>query len=168
MNKVMTHWEIQQKWQLIYPVAGAFALLYIGYRIANSLNSLMAVSNHILNFLLVLMLTLIVAYVLYKTITRIFEKVANRWRVTYKWELITIFMVFSVTGTTSVAVGRPFLSFIGINQTNLTPILYYPLFIIGCFIFYQVFLVLYGWLFGQHQFFWAMEKKMLKRFGIHL
>ena len=33
-------------------------------------------------------------------------------------------------------------------------------------IFYQMLLVFFGWLFGQFQFFWEFEKKMLRRFGL--
>ena len=33
---------------------------------------------------------------------------------------------------------------------------------------YQVLLVVIGTLLGQHKFFWAFEKKMLKRFGLDL
>ncbi|MEL0308655.1 MAG: DUF6787 family protein, partial [Flavobacteriaceae bacterium] len=43
---------------------------------------------------------------------------------------------------------------------------YWPLRIILIFPLYQVLLVLFGWIFGQFKFFWAFEKKMLKRLGI--
>jgi len=34
------------------------------------------------------------------------------------------------------------------------------------FVIYQVLLVILGTLFGQHKFFWNMEKKMLSRIGL--
>lgn len=92
----------------------------------------------------------------------------TRWNIEKPSQLIIIFLVFSITGSSSIAIGRPILKMIGITLDNLNPFAYYPLFIILSFIFYQVFLVLYGWLFGQFQFFWNMEKKMLRRFGITL
>ena len=90
----------------------------------------------------------------------------TRWNIEKPSQLIIIFLVFSITGSSSVAIGRPLLKMIGITLENLNPFIYYPLFIVSSFIFYQVFLVLFGWLFGQFQFFWNMEKKMLRRFGV--
>ncbi len=33
---------------------------------------------------------------------------------------------------------------------------------------YQIMLVIFGTLFGQREYFWRVEKRMLKRFGIRL
>jgi hypothetical protein len=94
------------------------------------------------------------------------KKLMTRWNVDTPWQLMVIFFVFSITGSTSVIIGRPFLKLIGVTLENFNPLLYYPLFILFSFLFYQVFLVAFGWLFGQIQFFWTKEKKMLRRFGI--
>ncbi|WP_460219268.1 DUF6787 family protein [Psychroserpens sp. MEBiC05023] len=96
------------------------------------------------------------------------KKLMTRWNIEKPWQLVVIFIVFSITGSSSIAIGRPLLKMIGITLDNLNAFIYYPLFIILSFIFYQMFLVLFGWLFGQFQFFWAMEKKMLNRFGIKI
>ena len=90
----------------------------------------------------------------------------SRWNITSKKDLAIIFFVFSITGSFSVFVGRPILKFLGLTLENVPAIFYYPMFIMSSFIFYQIFLVIFGWLFGQFQFFWNMEKKLLKRFGI--
>ena len=92
----------------------------------------------------------------------------TRWDIEKPWQVIIIFFVFSITGSSSIIIGRPTLRMIGITLENLNPFIYYPLFIIFSFICYQVFLVLFGWLFGQFHFFWTMEKKMLSRFGIKI
>lgn len=92
----------------------------------------------------------------------------KRWGIEKPWQLIVIFFVFSITGSSSVLAGRPFLKTLGVTLDNFNQFIYYPLLIILSFILYQVFLVLFGWLFGQFQFFWNMEKKMLGRFGIKL
>ncbi|CAL2104546.1 Diacylglyceryl transferase [Tenacibaculum sp. 190130A14a] len=94
------------------------------------------------------------------------KKLMLRWNIDTPKDLIIIFFVFSITGSSSVLIGRPILKFLGITLEHIHPIIYYPLFIISSFIFYQIFLVIYGWVFGQFSFFWNMEKKMLKRFGI--
>lgn len=94
------------------------------------------------------------------------KKLMTRWNIEKPWQLLVIFFVFSITGSSSIAIGRPILKLIGITLENLNAFVYYPVFIVLSFIFYQLFLVLYGWLFGQFEFFWAMEKKMLTRFGL--
>jgi len=94
------------------------------------------------------------------------KKLMTRWNIENPWQFIVIFFVFSITGSSSVMIGRPFLKLIGITLDNFNPFIYYPTFILFSFIFYQMFLVFFGWLFGQFQFFWNMEKKMLRRFGI--
>lgn len=99
------------------------------------------------------------------------EKLKERWGITSNFQLIIIFIVFAVTGSSSVYVAKPFLKFIGLEAHNFTetwwePILYWTLRILLIFPFYQILLVIYGWLFGQFKFFWNIEKKMLKRLGL--
>ena len=80
--------------------------------------------------------------------------------------MIRVFLVFSITGSISVFAGRPFIKFIGITKDNLNPFIYWILFVFIAMLFYQIFLVIIGWLFGQFQFFWNFEKKTLSRFGL--
>jgi hypothetical protein len=90
----------------------------------------------------------------------------NKWIVEQRWEIIRIFIVFAITGSSSLFIGRPIIYAIGITKENLNPFLYWILFIIIGLVFYQILLVTFGWLFGQFKFFWEFEKKMLKRFGL--
>lgn len=94
------------------------------------------------------------------------QKLKERWNVTSNWQLAIIFIVFAVTGSSSVIVTRPLLNTLGIVKANFSqPFFYYAIRIVLVFVAYQILLVLYGWLFGQFKFFWAFEKKMLKRLG---
>ncbi|MFL5729346.1 MAG: DUF6787 family protein [Cytophagaceae bacterium] len=91
------------------------------------------------------------------------EKLKQRWGIKSYWQMAVIFIVFGVTGSSSVSVGRTILELVGID--NSTPgWIYWPLRILLVFPAYQVLLVFFGWLFGQFDFFWAFEKKMLSRF----
>lgn len=94
------------------------------------------------------------------------DKLKKRWGITSNWQVIIIFIVFSVTGSASLFVGKPIIKLLGINKENLSTILYWTFYIFVSFIFYQILLVLIGWIFGQFAFFWNMEKKMLKRLGL--
>lgn len=159
MKKFKETWEIQKNWQLLFPVLGVVGLLYSCFRLA----SLFPFSE---TLFIQLIVTSALFIVLLKLTLWIFTKLENRWVVNYKWELIRIFIVFAITGSSSLFVGRPLMKLIGITKENLNPAIYWIIFTIIGLIFYQILLVTYGWLFGQFKFFWEFEKKMLKRFGL--
>ncbi|QLG47090.1 DUF6787 family protein [Costertonia aggregata] len=99
------------------------------------------------------------------------KKLKERWEITSNLQLIIIFIVFAITGSSSVYVAKPFLVWIGLQKevfptTWWGTALYWLLRILLIFPFYQILLVLYGWLFGQFKFFWNFEKKMLNRMGL--
>ncbi|MEH6746727.1 MAG: DUF6787 family protein [Maribacter arcticus] len=99
------------------------------------------------------------------------QKLKERWGISSNFQLIIIFFVFAITGSSSVYVAKPFLNIIGLQQSNFPDAwwgttIYWFFRIILIFPFYQILLVIYGWLFGQSKFFWAFEKKMLKRIGL--
>lgn len=99
------------------------------------------------------------------------EKLKERWGIHSTFQLIIIFIVFAVTGSSSVYVAKPFLEWIGMNrgafaETWWGGTVYWTLRILLIFPFYQILLVVFGWLFGQFKFFWNFEKKMLGRMGL--
>ncbi len=96
-----------------------------------------------------------------------FEKLKLRWQITSNWQLFMICVVFAITGSASAIVSAPILKFLGITK-DLHPGIFWPLRILIIFPVYQILLVVIGALLGQHKFFWAFEKKMLKRFGLDL
>ncbi len=159
MEKFKTHWEIQHNWQLLFPLFGLLVLGYSAYKIANAF-----LNNYAIVF--VIFASIVVFFLLLKLTLFIFKKLENKWILDYRWEMIRVFMVFAVTGSSSLYVGRPIMKLIGITKENLNPTLYWILFIIIGLIFYQILLVTFGWLFGQFKFFWEFEKKMLRRFGL--
>jgi hypothetical protein len=97
-----------------------------------------------------------------------FDKLKSRWGIQHNWEILVILLVFSITGSLSVKVGKPILDFLNIHKESMNALMYWPLRILVSFVAYQVLLVAIGTLLGQHKFFWGMEKKMLRRFGIKL
>ncbi|MBJ2173026.1 diacylglyceryl transferase [Aureibaculum sp. A20] len=94
-----------------------------------------------------------------------FEKLKKRWNLTSNLQVIAILVVFSITGYTSLIIAKPILEFVGLPQATTNPWIYRPLRILLIFPFYQVLILIYGWLFGQFEFFWNFEKKMLSRIG---
>ncbi|MFV5692645.1 DUF6787 family protein [Flavobacterium sp. LT1R49] len=88
----------------------------------------------------------------------------KRWGIETNFQLTIIFIVFAITGSASAWLSKPFCFWLGITKSDLgywfTPVRLFLIFPI-----YQVLLVLIGFIFGQFKFFWAFEKKMLKRMG---
>ena len=82
--------------------------------------------------------------------------------------LAIIFIVFSITGLGAVYIARPLMELVGITTDNMPGLVYWPLRIVFMLVAYQIMLVTVGTLFGQHAYFWRMEKKILRRFGIRL
>lgn len=158
MERFKKRWQITKNWQLLFPVMGILGLLYSAYKIA----LIFTKDYHLVYQVL---LTVVLYYTLLKICLFFFKKLENRWIVDQKWEMIRIFIVFAITGSTTAFIGRPLMELAGITKENLNPLLYWILFIIIGLIFYQILLVSLGWLFGQFQFFWEFEKKMLKRMG---
>ena len=93
------------------------------------------------------------------------DKLKERWGITSNFQIVVILFVFSITGSASLYVSRLIIKQFGITKDNLPVFLYWVLYILIGFIAYQIMLVLFGWLFGQFNFFWNMEKKMLSRLG---
>jgi len=91
------------------------------------------------------------------------EKLKQRWGIESNFQILIIFIVFAITGSASAKLAAPLTDFIGLKKEMW---MYWPIRILLIFPIYQVSLVFFGWLFGQHKFFWNFEKKMLKRLGL--
>ena len=159
LQNFKSNWEISRNWQLLFPVLGIIVLAYSSLKLSGVLFDTS-------NMVLTVCIALIIFFALLRLTLFLFKKLENKWVVDERWELIRIFIVFAVTGSSSMFVSRPIIKLLGITKDNLSPLLYWVLFIIISLIFYQILLVTFGWLFGQFQFFWNFEKKMLRRFGL--
>ena len=74
---------------------------------------------------------------------------------------ILILVVFAFTGTTILFIKDPILNVIvGEDEKNWLHSLIYFILILPI---YNVFLLIYGFLFGQFNFFWEYEKKFFQR-----
>tara|TARA_B100001769_G_scaffold31308_1_gene20552 strand:+ start:63 stop:350 length:288 start_codon:yes stop_codon:yes gene_type:complete len=94
------------------------------------------------------------------------QKIRNLFKVESNIQLIIVNIVFAVTGTASVYLAGIIIDFFGLDVLN--SFVYWTLRILLLIPVYQFLLIIIGTLFGQFTYFWQMEKKMLKRFGIKL
>ncbi len=94
------------------------------------------------------------------------EKLKKRWGITSNFQLVIIFIVFAITGSSSAYLSKPVIQWLGISKDYFSLWIYIPLRLIIIFPVYQVLLVFFGFVFGQFKFFWNFEKKMLKSMGL--
>lgn len=166
MQKFKERWEIKSSWQLIFPMLGLLSLIFSGYLIARYiLNSIEILKTDSIYLGLLSALTILLSSLFLFVTLKLFGVLETRWSVNYRWELIAIFMVFAITGSTAARVSDPILSFLGLAKENTNGWIYWPIRILIVFPIYQVLLLIVGWLFGQFKFFWSFEKKMLSRMG---
>ena len=166
MQKIKQRWEIQKNWQIIFPILGTFLNLLAAYLISRSLLHVFGLNNTVYEWLFTIGATLVFHIILIKFFLWCFKKLENKWKVTYKWEMIAIFIVFAITGSLSGKLAAPLVHWLGFDSENVPGAVYWILRILLIFPIYQVLLVAIGWMFGQYRFFWNFEKKMLKRMGL--
>ena len=90
------------------------------------------------------------------------EKLQRRWGVTSVWQVILILVVFACTGFSVLFIKQPLFDLAGITAET-SPWIRIPFYVFTIFPAYQVLLLTYGFIFGQFQFFWNFEKRMLGR-----
>ena len=93
------------------------------------------------------------------------RKLKAKWKINSNFQLVIILIVFSVTGSIAVWIAKPILDFFGLDKSTISPWIFWPIRISIIFPIYQILIVIIGALFGQFQFFWNFEKKMLSRLG---
>ena len=100
------------------------------------------------------------------------KKIKNKWGIKSNLQLLVIFFVFGLTGSVSMKLTSPALSFFNIKEdffTNyvLGDFVYIFLKIIIIFPIYQILLLFFGLIFFQFNFFWKFEKKLLSKIGLN-
>ncbi|WP_318308337.1 DUF6787 family protein [Flagellimonas crocea] len=166
MQKLKQRWEIQENWQIIFPILGALLVLFTAYTISRSFLHIFGLNNSVFEWIVTFGGVALLYFILVKFFLWCFKKVENKWKVDYKWEMIAIFIVFALTGSAAGKLAGPLVHWIGLDSGNVHGAIYWSLRILLIFPIYQVILVAFGWLFGQFEFFWNFEKKMLKRMGL--
>ena len=90
------------------------------------------------------------------------KKLKEKWDIDSNWQIFVILLVFAITGSSAAKLAGPLTEFIGLSK-DVGGFIYWTIRILIIFPIYQVLLVFFGWLFGEYQFFWNFEKKMLRR-----
>jgi len=94
------------------------------------------------------------------------KRLKERWGITSNFQIVIIFIVFAITGSTSAYFSGPLTDYlIGVNS-DINPILKIVIRIIILTPIYQVLLLFFGYIFFQYNFFFKFVKKFLSLFGL--
>lgn len=91
------------------------------------------------------------------------KRLKEKWKITSNVQFVIILVVFAITGSLSAKIAKPFSAYIGLDFSELNPVLAWILRLIIILPIYQILLIIIGSLFGQFRFFWEFEKKMFRR-----
>jgi len=93
------------------------------------------------------------------------NRLKEKWGIKSNFQFFIILVVFSITGSLAVFIAKPLLNLVGLEKEQISPWVFWPFRILIIFPIYQILIIIIGALFGQFQFFWNFEKKMLVRLG---
>ena len=94
------------------------------------------------------------------------DKLKYRWGINSNLQVLKIFIVFGITGSTAAWISEPICDFFGISTENLNTVFYWVVRIVLITIVYKFILIFVAFLFGEFNFFWNFIKKFLSRLGI--
>lgn len=90
------------------------------------------------------------------------DRLQQKWNLASPRQVVIILIVFACTGTTVLLIKRPLFTYwFPDGEKPLWATALYYLFILPV---YNVFLLGYGFVFGQFNFFWEFEKRFFRRF----
>jgi len=94
------------------------------------------------------------------------DKLKKKWGIDSNFQILKIFIVFGITGSTAAWISEPLCNIFGITTDNLSIMLYWLIRIFLITIVYQFILVFVAFLFGEFKFFWKFVRKFLTIFGL--
>jgi hypothetical protein len=89
------------------------------------------------------------------------ERLKEKWGIKSNWQILLILIVFSLAGSSIMFVKPLWYNVFGVTESTPTW-LRVTIWLIMVFPTYQVFLLIYGFLLGQFDFFWKKEKVMFR------
>jgi Family of unknown function (DUF6787) len=90
------------------------------------------------------------------------DKLKKRWGIESSWQVLVIFFVFAITGSSSMYVSKFFFDLFGINESTsfFVKTIIYILTVLPA---YQILLLFWGTVLGQGKFFRNFLKKLFSR-----
>tara|TARA_B100001057_G_scaffold255417_1_gene255664 strand:+ start:738 stop:1043 length:306 start_codon:yes stop_codon:yes gene_type:complete len=90
----------------------------------------------------------------------------ERWGIKSNFQILIIFVVFGITGTTSALISGPITEIVIGEESNIHWLLKIIIRVLILTPIYQILLLLFGYIFCQYKFFFQFVKKFLKILGL--
>jgi len=90
------------------------------------------------------------------------KRLQTKWKLDSLFQVVMVLVVFACTGFTILFIKNPILDFFGVEKGGFVNTVLYLLLVLPL---YQIFLLIYGFIFGHFQFFWEKEKQIFRRIG---
>jgi len=91
------------------------------------------------------------------------EKLKKRWKVKSDWDVLIIFIVFALAGSTSLYIKQPVFLLLDIQKDLLPLFDFILIYILVVNPSYLLLLLFWGFVFRKWTFFWNFEKKIFKK-----
>lgn len=91
------------------------------------------------------------------------NRLQTKWKLDSLFQVVMVLVVFACTGFTILFIKNPILDFFGIERGGGQGFVNTVLYLLLVLPLYQIFLLIYGFIFGQFDFFWEKEKQILQR-----
>ncbi|HAH37965.1 MAG TPA: hypothetical protein DEQ87_15600 [Algoriphagus sp.] len=88
------------------------------------------------------------------------QRLQTKWKLDSLLQVVLVLVVFACTGFTILFIKNPVLDFFGVEKGGFVNTVLYLLLVLPL---YQIFLLIYGFIFGQFRFFWEKEKQIFRR-----
>lgn len=89
------------------------------------------------------------------------QRLQDKWKLKNTVQVVLVLVVFACTGTTILLIKKPLMTLISPEFKDHW--FFSALYFIFILPLYNVFLLFYGFVFGQFAFFWEFEKKTFRR-----
>jgi hypothetical protein len=93
------------------------------------------------------------------------QRLQTKWNLDSLFQVVMVLVVFACTGFTILFIKNPILNFFGIERGGGQGFVNTVLYLLLVLPLYQIFLLMYGFIFGQFNFFWEKEKQIFRRIG---
>lgn len=91
------------------------------------------------------------------------QRLQTKWKLESLFQVVMVLVVFACTGFTILFIKNPVLDFFGVERGGDRSFINTVLYLILVLPLYQIFLLIYGFIFGQFKFFWEKEKLIFRR-----
>ncbi len=91
------------------------------------------------------------------------NRLQTKWKLDSLFQVVMVLVVFACTGFTILFIKNPILDFFGIERGGGQGFVNTILYLLLVLPLYQIFLLIYGFIFGQFNFFWEKEKQIFRR-----